>query len=204
MDTDLCTILALRTGERVAVRPVLAGDKEGLGDLFLSLSSATRRVYGPHPFDRETARRLCETIDESVTLRFVAAVDDGRAAPRIIGYMILTRELGAGDLSRYGDRIRRERCAAFAPVIADAYQNQGLGTRMARHVLACARQIGLEQVILMGGVRDDNPRAQRMYEKLGFRRVGEFWVHSPETVLNYDMILDLEPAEPGGPASPQR
>ena len=63
---------------------------------------------------------------------------------------------------------------------------------MGRHILACAREMGLTQVVLMGGVLATNTRAQHFYEKLGFRRVGEFWlnVHGVDK-FSYDMMQDL-------------
>ena len=141
------------------------------------------------PFDRATAENLCATIDEHVTIRFVAVLGDQRADPHIIGYTILTRDTAESDRERYGDRIRADACGAIAPVIADAYQNQGIGTQMARHVMGCASKMGLQQVILMGGVLASNARAIRFYEKLGFQRAGEFWTDEARKRLCYDMIL---------------
>ena len=184
--------VSLRDGRTATVRPLRATDVEPLATYFQSLSPATRRFYGPHPFDRATAEKLVTSLDPATTLRFIAILDDGGPNAAIIGYMILTRQIGASDLARYGDRIRPEVCASFAPSIADAYQEQGIGTAMARHVLACARKLGLKQVILMGGVQATNDRARHFYAKLGFREVGDFWVHlQGQDIFNYDMVLDL-------------
>ena len=187
---DLPTTLQLRDGEKASIRPLREDDTDPLSAFFVGLSAETRRVYGPHPFDRETAGRLTSSIDDADTLRFVGVLRDGSPSARIIGYMILTRSIDDNDLKRYGARIKRDLCASFAPSVADQYQNQGFGTQMASHVLECARANGLQQVILMGGVRADNPRAQRLYSKLGFERTGEFWIESAK-VMNYDMMLEL-------------
>ena len=200
------TRITLRDGREIRVGPLEPTDVEPLATFFLNLSEETKSCYGPHPFDRATAEQLCASIDEKVTIRFVAVLDDDSATPwagrsrpgQIIGYMILTRDIGQGDRDRYGDRIRADDCpslegyASFAPVIADAYQDQGIGTRMARHVLACAKVMGLCRVILMGGVLARNPRAKHLYTRLGFREVGEFWTQGGKT-LNYDMILEIRP-----------
>ena len=184
--------ITLRDGRRATVRPLEATDVDPLTDFFVSLSADTRSRYGPHPFDRPTAESLCSSIDNSQIVRFVAVLNNDQPQAEIIGYMILSRKIWSGDAERYGDRLREGECACLAPVIADAYQDQGIGTQMGRHVVASAREMGLKQVILMGGVLAFNERAQHFYEKLGFRRVGEFWTHSGEDKLNYDMVLDLD------------
>lgn len=183
--------ITLRDGRKATVRPLRPSDVEPLAAYFVSLSEATRSRYGPHPFSREAAEELCATIDNKRTVRFVAVLDDGGAAPQIIGYMILTRDVWPDDIARYGEHLRVGECAEFAPSIADAYQDQGLGTQMARHVMACARQMGLRQVVLMGGVLASNPRAHHLYLKLGFRQVGEFWTGANHEILNYAMVLDI-------------
>lgn len=186
------TQVALPDGTPVEIRPLHPDDVDRLTDYFLSLSAATRSCYGPHPFDRETAEWLCDGADPQQPSRFVALT--GTGDPRqIIGYMILTRDIDPSDLRRYaehGPRLELASCACFAPSIADAYQDRGLGTQMARHVLGCAPALGLTQVILMGGVLHRNPRASHLYAKLGFRRVGSFRSTNRPDELNDDMILE--------------
>ena len=191
VDSRYVTEIPLLDGRVATVRPLQPSDVEPLTVFFTSLSPETRRYYGPHPFDRPTAERLCASIDESKTVRFVAVLDDGGEASQFIGYMILTREIGKSDIWRYGARLHQGKCACFAPGILDGYQNQGFGTQMARHVVDCAKEMGLRQIILMGGVVAVNARAQRLYEKLGFRRVGQFWTGEDKKKLNYDMALEL-------------
>jgi ribosomal protein S18 acetylase RimI-like enzyme len=59
---------------------------------------------------------------------------------------------------------------------------------MVRHVLAVVRAAGMREMILMGGVRADNLRAEHFYRKHGFREVGQFEMSN---VNNYDMICPL-------------
>ena len=132
---DLSAEVMLRDGRAATVRPLRSDDIDQLGAFFADLSAETRSRYGPHPFDRATAERLCNTIDQTKTMRFVTILDDAPTCTRIIGYMILTRVIGQDDRDRYGDRINPDECAAFAPAVADAYQDQGVGSQMARHVL---------------------------------------------------------------------
>lgn len=183
--------IALPGGERATVRTLCAEDVEMLAAFFLGLSEQTRSTYGPHPFDRRTAEQLCADIAEDAALRFLAVRRDGTADTEIIGYMILDLKIREGDLARLGDKLQPDARACLAPVIADAYQGKGIGMQMAQCVLEAARAMGLRQVVLMGGVLADNPRARRLYERLGFRYVGEFWSAGPPRRLNYDMILDL-------------
>ncbi len=195
---EATTTLLLRDGRHATVRPLAATDVESLTAYFEGLSAQTRSFYGPHPFDRATAGRLCATIDPSRTVRFVALIDDGTPDARIIGYMILTRDIGPGDIARYAAYdvpLDPAMTASLAPSIADAFQEQGLGTAMARHVIDCARAAGLRRVILMGGVQARNERGRRMYERLGFVTQGEFDVRRDGILIdNYDMALDLRPA----------
>src|ERR1700682_3272509 len=72
--SNLAAIAATLRFDRVPVlvRPVGADDAEILGDYFVSLSADTKRRYGPHAFDRSTARQLCATTDPAETLRMIA------------------------------------------------------------------------------------------------------------------------------------
>lgn len=193
-DEPLSAPITLRDGRRALVRPLKPSDVEPLAAYFLGLSEDTRRRYGPHPFDRATAEALCAATDDPQMTRFVAVLP-GPTGDAIIGYMILARAIWEGDRQRYGDAAADavgEGCGCFAPSVADAYQSQGLGGQMAEHVMAAARALGMRRVILMGGVQATNYRARRLYARLGFRRVGDFWVQQGERhIFNYDMALDL-------------
>jgi len=187
--------ISLRDGQTAAVRPLEPTDVDALATYFEGLSARTRGFYGPHPFDRATAQKLCAGIDLAHTARFVAVLSDGRPEAMIVAYMILTRDISQKDAARYaayGQPLDLAACASFAPSVADAYQEQGLGTAMARHVIAWAEEMGLRQVLLMGGVQARNEHGRRLYVRLGFRVVGEFDVRRDGEVLdNYDMMLDL-------------
>jgi RimJ/RimL family protein N-acetyltransferase len=187
---QLSTTITLRDGRQVTIRPLEAGDVELLTDFFLGLSERTRSRYGPHPFDRATAEKMCSSIDNNQTIRFVAVLP-GECLPQIVGYIILSREIWGGDRERYKDLISFDDTACFAPAIADALQGQGLGSQMGRHVLASACKLGLKRVILMGGVMVENDIARHVYYKLGFRQLGEFITHQRGDVHNYDMMIEF-------------
>ena len=202
-EVALSNCFSLDDGRGATVRPLQSTDVDRLARFFLGLSAHTRRLYGPHLFDRPTAERLCASAGGSRTIRFVAILDDP-TCDEMIGYMILTREIWGDDRARYAADLGIGATAAFAPVVADDYQGRGIGTEIARHVMRCARDMGLARVILMGGVVVENRRARRLYEKLGFRRVREFWTHGRETLLNYDMVLDLAPETPAENDNPDQ
>jgi len=192
--------IPLLNNDQAIVRPLCRQDEQALGTFFLGLSEATRRRYGPHPFDRETARQLCLGIDAEHPDRFVVLIELADGDSEIIGYMIVSPTFWGGDRQRY--EAYDETClpwmttVCLAPVIADAYQSRGIGTPMAMHVLRSARTMGFTHMILMGGVQATNERARAFYRKLGFQEVGEFLTNYGEPMNNYDMMLTLDDIEP--------
>lgn len=179
----------LNTGEAVRFRPLIAEDSELLGKYFVGLSEATRKLYGPHPFNEEAACQICTELGNDRTLRMLAVRQEG-GCDRIIGYFIVVLGVREPDRERYqklGIPLHDESDCTIAPSTADAYQNQGVGTLLMAHVADVLRQMGRARILLWGGTREDNPRAIHFYTKLGFRKVGEFRSH----VNNYDMIMDL-------------
>ncbi|MEE2831491.1 MAG: GNAT family N-acetyltransferase, partial [Candidatus Latescibacterota bacterium] len=96
-----------------------------------------------------------------------------------------------GDRKRYVDHghpLIGDECCTFAPCVADAWQQRGLGSALFPHVAACLRRLGRRRLLLWGGVRSDNPRAQHFYRKFGFRHVGDFAAGGVDSL---DMVLDL-------------
>ena len=56
--------------------------------------------------------------------------------------------------------------AEIAFIVADAYQKQGIGTAMLKHLCSIARQAGLKQLFALA--IPDNEAAPRLLNKLGF------------------------------------
>ena len=56
-----------------------------------------------------------------------------------------------------------------AAAVARPFQGQGIGTSLVRAVEALAAERGYSAVEL--GVEDSNPRARRLYERLGYRSI---------------------------------
>lgn len=122
---------------------------------------------------------------------------------RIVGLLEFSLALTPADISRYqaaGIRLTETTDCRFGPTLADDYQGRGVGTLAFPVVTEVARLLGRTRIILWGGVRADNPRAIRYYEKNGFQPVGFFT--GADGSLSLDMMLDLHPApDSAGPSA---
>jgi GNAT superfamily N-acetyltransferase len=175
----------------VEFRTVRATDVQILGDYFQNLSAETKRRYGPHPFDRETAKQLCESTDPADTLRMVAILGSG-AKQRVIAYFILILGIRLDDVARYEKLdmpLQPKTDCTLAPSVADDFQAKGLGSTLMERLIENAKTLGRTRMVLWGGTQATNDRAIHFYHKHGFRTVGEF--QEPLGFNNYDMILDL-------------
>jgi len=197
----------LPTGETVVLRLLRADDGPALSRYFQSLSPATRAVYAPHPFDRETAHRLSAELDPAESPRWVA-VSTTAAGPVFIAYIIVRLTVGAAEVERYagyGLSLDPATTCALAPSVADTYQGRGVGTALMEPILRWLGDMGLRFMVLSGGVRAENMRARHLYSRLGFRRVGDFRTRGD--VANHDRVLELTSGPPpvardAGPHSP--
>lgn len=179
--------IALKDGVALLARLHLASDEDALGRYFTGLSAATRRVYGPHAFTVEQAQKFCREIDYGHTLRFLAEAPTGEFA----AYFVL--RLGALDsdverYAQYGHPLAPDTDCTLAPSVADAYQEKGLGSALLPVLIDAARRLGRQRMVLWGGVRADNPRAEHFYRKFGFVEYGQFAAGGTN---NFDMVLDL-------------
>ena len=178
-------------GAPVLFRPVLPGDATILGDYFLNLTDRTKRRYGPHRFDRETAEELVATTDPAHTLRMIATIPNG-ATEQVIAYIILILGIREDDAARYKTLnipLLADTDCTLAPSVADVYQSKGLGSVLLKHLILVAKRLGRSRMVLWGGTQATNDRAIHYYHKHGFRTVGEF--QEPPGSNNYDMIMDL-------------
>ena len=189
----IATNLVTLSGLAFTIRPLITQDHLILGTYFLSLSGLTISLYGPHPFDQPTADRLCAEINYAETIRMIATIP-GTAQEQVIAYFILQMGVPSAEIERYAQKkltLDPQTDCLIAPSVADAYQNQGVGTPIMRHMFDVARRLGRKRMVLMGGVFVMNERAVHYYQKLGFRTVGTFvapWASGRES---YDMFLEL-------------
>lgn len=189
----LCLAAEIRAagGAQVTFRPLLPTDGAALGRYFCGLSEATTSLYGPHPFDQPTADALCASIAYADTIRMIALRAGEAGQEEIIAYFILQLTVPSAEIERYaaaGVLLDPRLDCLIAPSIADAHQNQGLGTPLMEHVFAVARGLGRRNIVLMGGVLMHNERAVHYYRKLGFQPVGTFVESGPSRRASYDML----------------
>ncbi|MEV6261286.1 GNAT family N-acetyltransferase [Streptomyces sp. NPDC051784] len=175
----------------VVIRPLANADCEQLGRWLAALTPETRRFSTFDGYDLAAARELCDAIGRYDKLRLVLEeVPSGR----IVGLLEFSLALTATDIARYQDagiRITERTVCRFGATLADDYQGRGIGTMTFPHVREVARLLGKSRIILWGGVRADNSRAIRYYEKCGFHDVGPFT--EADGSLSLDMMLDLSP-----------
>lgn len=170
-----------------SVRLLRPGDGPPLGQYFEELSAAVRRVYGPHPLTAAHADVLCADLDYRLLLPFLAWTDGGDVA----AYVVVHVGVRDGDRKRFidhGQALADGECATIAPCVADRWQGRGVGSAVLAHVAGAMRRLKRRRLVLWGGVRGDNPKAQHVYRKLGFRRVGNF---TADGVDNFDMDCNL-------------
>ena len=188
-------------GTAIRVRLLRPDDRELLGDYFTGLGERTRSRYGPHAFDRATARAICDGLDPRDMLRIVAAVGEPAEA-KLVAYLLVKLGIRESNGKRYaalGIDLDPRATAALAPSVADAWQNRGVASAVMPTLLAMARSVGVRRLVLWDGVIADNHLAQGFYRKWGFVKVGEFMT----SVLNYDMIAEIPETDGISPASPQ-
>ena len=176
-------------GEHVLVRPLMPPDVDALAAFLAGLSSTTRRYSTFASYDRAMAQELCDAINRYDKLRLVVELPRDQA---MIGLLEFSFDIPDGDVRRYalhGVPLDARHDCRFGPTLADAYQNQGLGSRLFPAVLDVARRFGKQRIVLWGGVLADNRRAMRFYEKQNFEAVGIF--EGRDGQLSIDMILDF-------------
>ena len=182
----------LAGGQDITFLPMQAADSALFGQFLAKLSEETRSKWRPHDFTLEVARQVCSNLVTDGSLRLMA-ITAQHSTPELIAYFILDSKISAGDRERFmafNRSISETTTCRFAPAVADAYQNAGIGSLLMPTCLDIARRVGYQQMILMGGVLISNHQAVRFYEKSGFEIVGTF-SPGPNKEDSYDMILRL-------------
>jgi len=144
----------LRDGRTVEIRALRPDDE---ADMLAAINrtgaeSLQRRFFVPKRGFSEKEKAFFMNIDFVNHVALVAVVDeDGR--PAIVGG------------SRYGVTRPGEAEAAF--VVIDAYQGQGIGGLLTRHLTGLARASGLKE--LVADVLPENVAMRKVLGKFGFR-----------------------------------
>lgn len=143
-------VLEMPSGEMLTVRRLCDGNGPALQDFNAGLSEKTRSVFLPHAYDDKTVADYIGRSEQDMDRIYVAF-----AGEKIVAYFFLWEIGSPNGLLGIG--------------IADAYQNQGLGTQMMRILIEDAKALGLNGMELTTVL--DNARAFHLYEKVGFHYV---------------------------------
>jgi diamine N-acetyltransferase len=174
---------ALRDGREVVLRRLDLADLSALAGYLGNLGEATRRRFGPHPYNLSS---LSDFYHTSRNIGFIAVDPDGT----IVSYAVI--RIGYLDhdqprLESYGLKPDPLTDACFAPSVSDQWQSLGMGDLMLSYILDELRAMGIRRLILWGGVQADNEKAINYYLKNGFRALGQFEYYG----LNLDMMLEV-------------
>jgi RimJ/RimL family protein N-acetyltransferase len=141
-------------GERLAVRPLEARDRDAFAGLFARLSpdSRYRRFHGPKPALGPRELAFMTNVDH-VKHEALAAID--------------TRDGSIVGVSRYVARADAPRVADVAIEVADDLQGIGIGTLLAQLIVDRASINGFHR--LVATTLWDNQPARALMRRLGFR-----------------------------------
>jgi acetyltransferase len=164
----------LRSGETVTVRPIRPEDEEKLVAFHRTLSEesvylryASMLQYSQR-IAHERLARLC-FIDYAREMALVAERPHPDPAQRqIVAIGRLVRLYGGAE-------------GEFAMLVADRYQNQGLGTELLRRLIDVGRDWGLERIV--ADILPQNVAMQRTCKQLGFDLGGGEVVRAVKNLL---------------------
>lgn len=166
--------VTLPDGTRLPVRPLEHADAAALRRFNEELSPESRRRFLPHAYDDATVAAILRRAEDGDDL--VLGVFDGE---RLVGYFFLW--------------YFRQRVPLLGIGLLDAYQSRGLGRQMMAILIDAARDAGREGVELTTML--DNDRAFALYQKMGFRYIGDVENEQGEgqVVIERAMFLELVP-----------
>ena len=141
-----------RSGEELIVRRLRADDGSALQAFNAGLSERSRYFFLPHSYTDSSVARRVERAEQGLDLCYVVL-----AGGRIVGYFFLWN--------------CRERVPLLGIGVTDDYQGQGLGRQMMEILIADAREADRDGIELT--TRLDNDRAFSLYQKCGFRYIGD-------------------------------
>lgn len=169
------TVVTMRDGRTLHVRPILRGDEDKLISFFNRLNMRTvylRFHYAMTHMSKQQAQDLC-TVDYDNTFALVGIVGE-ESEEKIVAVARYTR-LPKGD------------SAEVAFTIEDAYQEVGIGTQLLERLADIARAKGIAK--LEGEVLAENKNMMIVFRDSGFKVVEEM----EEGI--YRVVLDTAPTE---------
>jgi RimJ/RimL family protein N-acetyltransferase len=144
----------LRDGRRIEIRALRTDDRADLLRAVerTSAQSLYRRFFGARRDFSEKEIEFFVNVDFVNHVALVATVEEGSRTVIVGGGRYVIVRPGAAEV-------------AFA--VVDQYQGQGIGGALLRHLVAIAREAGLEE--LVAEVLPDNMPMLKVFEKSGLR-----------------------------------
>lgn len=170
---------------QLLLRRFSLSDSGKLSCYWCQLSHATRSRFAPHPFDILGLRSFY--ANEQAYKGYIA-ID--KHTQQIIAYAVLKIGCWEQDVPRlqaYGLTINPSTDASFAPSVADNWQGQGIGSQMLQFIKKELQAIGINRLMLWGGVQARNGQAVQYYKRQGFTLLGRFEHHGQ----NEDRVLTV-------------
>ena len=146
--------VTLKDGREIVIRPLARGDFDMLYAFFQALSEEDRLYMRHDVRDPHLVRKWAEELDFKHVIPLVAVAGDKIVAD------------GTLHIATHG---WMQHVAHLRLVIATTHRTIGLGTRMARELVALAEERGLEK--LQVHVIEDQVVSVRMFQSLGFEIV---------------------------------
>jgi RimJ/RimL family protein N-acetyltransferase len=144
------------TGDLVILRPMDESDYDALAAA-MDDPDVTRLTGSHGEIGEEQAREWMRTRKDQTDRLDLTVVD--KASGVVVGEAVLNQWDPANQ------------CCSFRILIGPAGQNRGLGTEATRLIVGYGiEELGLHRISL--GVYAFNPRAQRAYQKAGFKKEG--------------------------------
>jgi len=162
----------LPDGQAVRIRAIRPGDRQALHDGFHRLSKATVRDRFFNVKMDLTPQELTyfTEVDFSCHVALVAEFEND----------LERRPVGVGRFVR--NREQPDSCE-FAITIADEYQGRGIGKALLKHLVSCARELGVRQ--LDASVLPQNARMSNLLQRSGLPLISSM----QNGVVTYSLTL---------------
>jgi len=151
---DYSAMERLRDGRTVEIRALRPDDREDMLAAIgrTSPQSLRRRFFAPKRGFSEAELAFFMNIDFDKHVALVAQIDEDGQSSIVGGGRYIVVQPGQAEI-------------AF--VVVDAYQGQGIGAALMRHLARLARDAGLKE--LVAEVLPENTAMLRVFSKFGFR-----------------------------------
>ena len=171
------------SSELVTIRSVQPADLNALSEFYFKMPKDVRNKFQPHPFEIEKLREIYHSH-----YRYKGYI--ALCQNHIVGYVVVYSGHFDHDINRistYSIHPDHQTDCQFAPLVSPNHHGQGIGQKLFDFAKKELNQKGILRIFLWGGVKADNYKAIRYYEKLGFTRIGSFEYHG----WNHDMVYRM-------------